>query len=319
MRRVLFNLEALARIRVIATAGPVAESVFALDMLTRPNNANFNSWIQRVNTRLGTRSESIRALTKSTRPVPELLWTLEPSLAADKIAGSAGLSSGEVLATVHGFCRLAVMPNWRRVRRYLEVERETRGRILTSGGVERLLSTLHPQIKWNPPVLEVPDERGGDLRLDGRSLLLAPSLFLSSKTAVLIDADRADGQPILAFAAPPDFKAASDLWDTYDRGDQALSALVGRTRAAVLAALADSGTTGELADRLSVSAAAISQHTGVLRAAGLINTRRNRNMVLHTLTPLGSALLSGDSLEPTSPARIPGSARLPADRDFSAS
>jgi DNA-binding transcriptional ArsR family regulator len=145
-------------------------------------------------------------------------------------------------------------------------------------------------------------------------------LFLVNRSAVLIDADREGGQPILSFAAPPDLKAANELWEEYDRGDEALSALVGRTRAAVLLALADnSSTTGELADRLSVSAAAISQHTGVLRAAGLISTRRNRNMVLHTLNSLGNALLSGDSLDGVHPAAISPSQRGRVDRHFSAS
>lgn len=320
MRRIIFNLEDLTRIRVMATAGPIAETVFALEMLSRPSDVYFNNWIQRVNTQLGSRSEAIRAITKATRPVPDLLWALESSRASERTSRLSGLSSSEILAAIHGFCRIAVMPDWRRMRRYLEAERDARGRILTTGGVGRLLSTLHPQVKWNPPVLEVPDEREGEVRLNGRSLLLAPSLFLVNKSTVLIDADREDGQPILTFAAPPDLKAANELWGEYDRGDQALSALVGRTRAAVLVALADSSsTTGELADRLSVSAAAISQHTGVLRAAGLISTRRNRNMVVHTLSSLGIALLSGDPLDLKYSTTFSGPRRGRAERHFSAS
>ncbi|WP_420807874.1 ArsR/SmtB family transcription factor [Amycolatopsis antarctica] len=72
-----------------------------------------------------------------------------------------------------------------------------------------------------------------------------------------------------------------------------MCALVGRTRAAVLNALSDSSTTGELAERLGISAAGVSQHTGVLRSAGLITTRRNRNSVMHSITPLGVSLISG--------------------------
>ncbi|WP_082122120.1 winged helix-turn-helix domain-containing protein [Frankia sp. CpI1-P] len=52
-------------------------------------------------------------------------------------------------------------------------------------------------------------------------------------------------------------------------------------------------STSQLADLLGVSSAAVSQHTAVLRAAGLIATRRNRNLVLHTITPLGRLLLRG--------------------------
>jgi DNA-binding transcriptional ArsR family regulator len=42
---------------------------------------------------------------------------------------------------------------------------------------------------------------------------------------------------------------------------------------------------------LGISPAAASQHASVLRNAGLLVTRRDRNTVLHTLTPLGSAML----------------------------
>ena len=38
---------------------------------------------------------------------------------------------------------------------------------------------------------------------------------------------------------------------------------------------------------------AASKHLGVLRLAGLVVSTRDRNRVLHTLTPLGHALLLG--------------------------
>ena len=295
MSRVVFGPEDLIKVRVVAGAGPIAETVFALDVVDRPGNAALGSWMQHVNVQINGRSDVIRTLTRSLRPVPDLLWALESPLAPPQNAKlrSVGLSSSEVLTAIHGFCQLAVMPIWARVRRYLEAERDTRGRILMTGGLDRLLGTLHPQMRWEPPVLEIPDERDTELRLDGRSLLLAPSLFMCHRPAVLIGATGLGGQPILSFSTPPNLKAANELWGPRDRNDQALSALIGKTRAAVLDALTDSSTTGELATRLGISAAAVSQHTGVLRAAGLISTRRNRNTVLHTLTTMGRVMLAG--------------------------
>lgn len=70
-----------------------------------------------------------------------------------------------------------------------------------------------------------------------------------------------------------------------------LSALLGRTRAAVLEAIADGGNTTAVAERLGVSPASASEHAAVLREAGLITSVRVRNCVQHTLTPLGAALL----------------------------
>jgi DNA-binding transcriptional ArsR family regulator len=262
----------------------------------------FHTWRQRVHAALGGHADAVRSLARSVRPVPDLLWLLEwPGTADARVLAAAGLSQQQLTATIQEFAQIAVMPYWKKVRTFLEVERDARGRILTTGGVERLLTTLYPRIRWVPPVLEIPDERDGDVYLGGRGLLLAPSLFLFNRPAVLIDAAREDGQPMLVFSAPPDLEDAADVWDSYDRSEQALSALVGRTRAAVLEALTDTSTTGELASRLGISSAGVSQHTGVLRQAGLITTRRNRNTVLHTLTPLGLALLGGKTQELKSP------------------
>ncbi|MFI6982279.1 ArsR/SmtB family transcription factor [Embleya sp. NPDC050154] len=51
--------------------------------------------------------------------------------------------------------------------------------------------------------------------------------------------------------------------------------------------MADCCTTTELARRLSISPAGASQHATVLRQANLITSRRHRNTVHHSLTPLG--------------------------------
>ncbi|MFB9397296.1 helix-turn-helix domain-containing protein [Streptomyces echinatus] len=74
-----------------------------------------------------------------------------------------------------------------------------------------------------------------------------------------------------------------------------LTPLLGRTRAAVLASLRHPATTTETADRVGISLPSASQHTTVLRNAGLITTTRTGTAVLHTLTPLSTALLRNDS------------------------
>lgn len=70
-----------------------------------------------------------------------------------------------------------------------------------------------------------------------------------------------------------------------------LSALLGATRAAVLEAIADGGSTTDLAQRLGISPSSASEHAAVLRGAGLVVSARSRNQVRHRLTPLGAALL----------------------------
>ncbi|MBP2329324.1 DNA-binding transcriptional ArsR family regulator [Kibdelosporangium banguiense] len=75
----------------------------------------------------------------------------------------------------------------------------------------------------------------------------------------------------------------------------ALAALIGATRATVLEEICGSPTTTTIARRLGISAGNASQHTTVLRQAGLITSHRERNRVLHHATALGMALLDNDS------------------------
>ncbi|MBL1075700.1 winged helix-turn-helix transcriptional regulator [Nocardia sp. 2] len=100
-----------------------------------------------------------------------------------------------------------------------------------------------------------------------------------------------------------------------------LSALLGATRAAVLEAIADGGSTTEVALRLGVSPSSASEHAAVLRRAGLVISVRARNQVRHHLTPLGIALLgleqpaqrvAGEQSHARHPAiRRPGDSRAP--------
>jgi DNA-binding transcriptional ArsR family regulator len=135
-----------------------------------------------------------------------------------------------------------------------------------------------------------------DIQLDGRGLVIVSSVFLSSTPRLFVDAHSRDHSPVLAYPTPLDIMSAMALWDPRLCNDRALGALVGRTRAAILEALTETYTTSQLGRKVGVSAAAASQHTAVLREAGLIMTRRKQNKVLHTVTGLGSALIKGNDL-----------------------
>ncbi|MET9879543.1 winged helix-turn-helix domain-containing protein [Actinacidiphila glaucinigra] len=68
------------------------------------------------------------------------------------------------------------------------------------------------------------------------------------------------------------------------RSTDTLGPLLGRTRAAVLAAARHPANTTTIAERASVSLPSASQHTTVLRNAGLLTTTRTSSAVLHALT-----------------------------------
>ncbi|TDC72724.1 ArsR family transcriptional regulator [Micromonospora sp. KC606] len=213
--------------------------------------------------------------------VPTVLAGLVDSLAVRQ----------EVLSVVEAYHRVAIGPHWNRIRAHLDAERAQRGTILLDRGVDGLLSSLHPDIRWKPPTLHVnaPDQFDGDLTLDGHGLLLVSSFFL--RAPLLCYDPRNPADCFLIYPAPLGIDHAADIWTT-GTSTQALANLLGRTRASVLTAIADGvSTTGSLARRLDISSAAASQHTTVLREAGLITTRRHHNNVLHNPTRTGLTLL----------------------------
>jgi DNA-binding transcriptional ArsR family regulator len=300
VQRVHFNVNDLSRISVMPGLGSTAEAVFGLELIGRGGVGLFEPWRRRVLDRLGAWSGPVCQLAAQVRPVPDLLWMIEPSQPRHWADRAARVRIARILKEFH---RVAIQPYWSRIAAVLEGERNGLGRIVTAGGVERMLSTLHPDIRWRAPVLEVPGNGSGDIYLGGRGLVLAPSLFLSSGATVVDDVRRDGGRQVLVFPAAVDPAAGPAMWSldgTADPAprdsDGALGALVGRTRAAVLQALADACTTTELAQRLGISPAGASQHTSVLREAGLVASRRSRNMVLHSVTPLGLAIIEGRTL-----------------------
>ncbi len=132
------------------------------------------------------------------------------------------------------------------------------------------------------------------LHLNGRGLLLLPSFFCR-RTPVTFQNPQLT--PVLVYPVRHPARAAP----TVATAPRSLGKLVGQTRSAVLGSIGGGCTTSELARRAGVSAASASQHAGVLREAGLVLTLRHGSAVLHTLTPLGAALLRGadpSSLQP---------------------
>src|SRR5438093_1585493 len=77
-----------------------------------------------------------------------------------------------------------------------------------------------------------------------------------------------------------------------------LAGLLGATRARVIRAVAAGCTTTELARALGIAPATASEHATMLRKSGLISTQRHRNTALHTLTPLGIALIGANPADP---------------------
>jgi len=299
MPKIHFTVEDLARTHLRTTLGPLTEAVFALGVLSHGGYAPYEKWRDQAIAQLSERTGTVRLLVTPQPKIraPDGLLPLVDRARGtfDSALYQLNLSHQQVRVALLTLWRVAVAPYWNRIRGYLEADCEGRGRIAMARGVEGLLATLHPKITWKPPVLDVPSgsaDDAGPVSLGGRGLQLTPSIFLVNRPGVLLGS-AGDGQPALVFGSPPDPARAPALLEAPNDSSKPLSALIGQTRAAALRELTAPHTTRQLAERLGITPACASQHTAVLRHAGLITTRRLRNTALHTVTPLGLALLNG--------------------------
>lgn len=200
----------------------------------------------------------------------------------------------ELVQAMRSYYHTVIAPYGDRVQARVEAERHARARAVVDHGTEGILQNLGPALRWRSPVLHTvyPEERA--LHLDGRGLLLIPSYFCWGNPVTFGDTSL---KPVMMYALnhephpsvlPEDLGAGAPL-----------VALLGRTRTSVFRAVAMGATTGELAHAAGVSASSASQHTTALRDAGLVVSHRNAQSVLHTLTPLGAALLRANTPAPS--------------------
>jgi DNA-binding transcriptional ArsR family regulator len=195
---------------------------------------------------------------------------------------------GRLVRTLRAYHRAVIAPYGEQVDACVQAERIRLARALLDRGTGGLLGSLAPTIRWRHPVLEVapyPEER--DVHLHGMGLLLIPSYFCWKSPIALADAGL---PPVIVYPLQRDPVPAPVPGD-----GQPLAALLGRTRAGILRATATGATTSEAARGAGVSAATATHHTAALRDTGLITSTRWANTVLHTLTPLGAALLTTET------------------------
>ncbi|MCI4064364.1 winged helix-turn-helix domain-containing protein [Micromonospora sp. R77] len=330
MLKIFFSGEDILRTRVAPAADPLWELVLSLHLLQgRSNDPLMANWRRVVagGLRRDSAAEQHRLLfalnpprgyfpdfltpyesrdgfeagLEAVRGTPATLLHRDVTLLAGGAvlpASASALARGEAEVLRHltdsmeRYRELALAPYWPRIQAAVDADRARRARALLDGGVEGLLASLRPRMRWDAGVLEVvdyPDTR--ELHLDGRGLLLVPSFFCARTPVALLDPTL---PPVLVYPVDRLGGLVPELGNgtaPAPGGRDALAALLGRTRAAVLEATDDGCTTGEVARRLHISPAAASQHTTVLRNAGLLVSQRERNRVLHTLTPLGRAVL----------------------------
>jgi hypothetical protein len=175
-------------------------------------------------------------------------------------------------------------PDWPQLRAICERDVVHRAGRLGSGGWLAALDGLHARVRWRDGGIEVLRntlERAIDLR--GEGLLLVPSVFVWPGVAV----HHEDPWPkTLIYPA----RGVAALWEHPAPTPDALGALLGRSRARLLAALDTPASTTQLARSLGLAVGAVGDHLTVLRRAGLLDRARAGRSVLYRRTPVGDAL-----------------------------
>ncbi|MEU9292471.1 winged helix-turn-helix domain-containing protein [Streptomyces sp. NPDC048266] len=182
-----------------------------------------------------------------------------------------------------------VAPYWPHIRSRFDEARSVAARAMMGSGFAGLAEGLHPSVRWTAPVLHIAGRHlEGDLYLRGRGLRIIPSFFCWPGPIVLKDGSL---PPVLVHPIAHDPRWLSPPPPSTAATHQALAALLGKARAAVLEEMDEGRTTSELASRVGLSPATVSHHVSVLREAGLLTSRRIGGVVLHTVTRLGADLL----------------------------
>ncbi|MGW9193352.1 winged helix-turn-helix domain-containing protein [Micromonospora chersina] len=258
-----------------------------LDLCRRPD------WFPDFLTPPGLGSDLAGALAEVGRTPTEVLAAeLRPRIeAGDLPARVAPLAAGDPEArrllreAMVAFHAVAVGPYWRTVVAAVHADRAVRGRALVDAGIDRVLRDLSPHLRFTPTgrsyelSYECAFGAGVVLTPDGRGVTLVPSYFVPQPVVL----DDPTGPMVLAYPIRPTRRELTT--------GTPLADLLGRTRAAVLTAAADTPTTSQLARVVGVSVASASQHAATLRAAGLVTSHRTGPAVRHALTPLGEQLL----------------------------
>ena len=322
MLRLHFTADDLKKIRLLRHPDPTWEIICSMCRLkTDEGQASFGTWRSTTrhrllhDERLRAALSPLRGLVPSVGYIPDFLT---PS-AADGLPAALdtirGTSPREVLhqltrldtvqrgigrpgtaprpddtnllviaRAMETYFETTVRPHWPRMRAVVGADVDVRTRALLDGGVQALLEGLAPFARWRDPVLEVDYPVDRDVSLDGRGLLLVPSFFCWRRPTAPADPAL---PPVLVYPV------AKSPWDLAQPWGTGAARLLGRTRAAILSAIArrDGRTSSDVAHAVGVAQSSISYQITVLRESGLVSSQRSGKCVVHTATPLGLQIL----------------------------
>ncbi|GAA2012401.1 DUF5937 family protein [Catenulispora yoronensis] len=193
----------------------------------------------------------------------------------------------ELSAEIEQYFEIALAPYWARIRTLLDADVYHRARQVAEHGAARLFNELHPDVSWNSGTLRMLHRQRVLCRDDNApGLILVPSAFAWNK--ILTRAATGD-VPQLCYGARG---VGTVFARRAPEPSEAVAAVIGRSRALLLAELEAPASTTELAARTGMSAGGVSEHLTALRGAGMVSAHRAGRSVLYARTSVADSLLA---------------------------
>lgn len=198
-------------------------------------------------------------------------------------------SPGRGLAHIVSQLRIAwqtlAEPFWPAITRVVGEDIGYRTRMASRLGLGTMLDDLSPSVASSPSRITIEPNEDVTVELAGRGLLLIPSVFITSKPAVVYESP---WPPSLIYPA----RGVGNLWAAPSAPPHALAGLIGSSRAQLLLDLDEARSTSVLSVRHGLSPATTSAHLKRLAVAGLVESSRVGKEVRYRRTELGSALVA---------------------------
>ena len=205
----------------------------------------------------------------------------------DRLRANRELALSELTKDIEHYFQIALAPYWARIRTLLEADIYHRARQVAEHGAARLFNDLHPDVSWNSGTLRMLHRQRVLCHDDNApGLVLAPSAFTWNK---ILTRAAAGDVPQLCYGA----RGVGTLFARRaPEPSDAVAAVIGRSRALLLAELEAPASTTELAARTGMSAGGISEHLTALRGAGMVSAHRAGRSVLYARTAVADSLLA---------------------------
>jgi DNA-binding transcriptional ArsR family regulator len=178
-----------------------------------------------------------------------------------------------------------IRPAWREIEAILEGDILFRTQQMGKFGIDYMLANLAADVTFRDELLLITANTEARTTLSGQGLVLCPNPFADYTWFQRVG----DGPVMLIYPA----RGAGNLGAPAHRPavNERLSAMIGETKAQILGEADQPISTLQLAERLSMTSGAVSQHIGQLYAADLLQRQRVRRYVYYVLSQRGRDLI----------------------------